>query len=321
MKTLLFVLACLVLPVIAGAQIVVPPGRITVTPVMVMPANAVDGSGAIRMNLLFSPDNTWDIGGSSSTLRPRNAWVSQDVKAGNALLVGSGGRLMSPSDGVIRLGNGADTDFARLQFGGTTSSFPALKRNGATIQARLADDSGYAAFLASEYYANGAAITIGVGTGITVNNAGALQRQVYKVTIDRTAFIAAALTADVTIATLPAKTVLLGVYADLTTVFACTGTCTSSTLSMTLGSSVGLTDLLVSFDADAAIGQFGDADAELGTSLTRATAVQGGKIVGWATTPGVFLRLTSSTGNIGNGSATNLSQGSVTFYLITERLP
>ena len=31
-----------------------------------------------------------------------------------------------------------------MQFGGTTSSFPALKRATTTIQARLADDSGFA---------------------------------------------------------------------------------------------------------------------------------------------------------------------------------
>jgi hypothetical protein len=29
-------------------------------------------------------------------------------------------------------------------FGGTTSSFPALKRSATTLQARLADDSGFA---------------------------------------------------------------------------------------------------------------------------------------------------------------------------------
>lgn len=33
---------------------------------------------------------------------------------------------------------------ARLQFGGTTAAFPALKRTAATLQVRLADDSGFA---------------------------------------------------------------------------------------------------------------------------------------------------------------------------------
>jgi len=34
--------------------------------------------------------------------------------------------------------------FGRLLFGGTTSSFPALKRSGTTLQSRLADDSAFA---------------------------------------------------------------------------------------------------------------------------------------------------------------------------------
>lgn len=35
-----------------------------------------------------------------------------------------------------------------LKFGGTTASFPALKRSGSALQARLADDSDYATFYA-----------------------------------------------------------------------------------------------------------------------------------------------------------------------------
>lgn len=59
----------------------------------------------------------------------------------------------------------------------------------------------------------------------------------------------------------------------------------------------------------------------LGTNMTRAAAVQGGLTPVFASGNNVVLRLTSGTGNIGNGSATNLSQGSITFYLVTERLP
>lgn len=51
------------------------------------------------------------------------------------------GGVSAPSDGVIKLGNEADTSFDRLQFGGTTSSFPAIKRRTTTLEARLADDS------------------------------------------------------------------------------------------------------------------------------------------------------------------------------------
>lgn len=206
-----------------------------------------------------------------------------------------------------------------VMFGGTTSSFPAWKRNSTALEARLADDSARAGVFADTAGLTQATITVGSGTGITVNVSGQVQRQVYKVTVDSTAFVAAATTADVTIATLPAKTALLGIYADLTQTFACAATCTTATLSMTVGSAAGGAQYLASFDADAAAAQFGDADAELGTAMVRAAAIQGGAI-SWAGNI-VSLRLTSGTGNIGNGSATNLSQGSITFYLVTERLP
>lgn len=52
--------------------------------------------------------------------------------------------IISPADGNLLLQNNASNDFGRLQFGGTTASFPAFKRNGAGLDLRLADDSGYA---------------------------------------------------------------------------------------------------------------------------------------------------------------------------------
>lgn len=57
---------------------------------------------------------------------------------------GAWGKINANNNGVFALYNGAETDFSRLQFGGTTSSFPAIKRSSATLQARLADDSAYA---------------------------------------------------------------------------------------------------------------------------------------------------------------------------------
>jgi hypothetical protein len=98
-------------------------------------------------------DNAYDIGASGAT-RPRN------IYAGNRLYAGSGGievsstsyiywanrsLISSPLDSILLLQNQAATDFNRIQLGGTTSSFPAIKRNGAAIQIRLADDSANAA--------------------------------------------------------------------------------------------------------------------------------------------------------------------------------
>jgi hypothetical protein len=89
-------------------------------------------------------DNTYDIGASGAN-RPRNVYV------GTSLFTGVGGinfdinaRLRSPATDVITLYNNGLSDFNRLQFGGTTASFPAIKRSSTTLQARLADDSAFA---------------------------------------------------------------------------------------------------------------------------------------------------------------------------------
>lgn len=55
----------------------------------------------------------------------------------------SQGSIQSPADGVFTLKNNVGNDFGRLQFGGTTASYPSLKRNTTGLDVRLADDSNY----------------------------------------------------------------------------------------------------------------------------------------------------------------------------------
>lgn len=62
-------------------------------------------------------------------------------------------RASSPSDGNVLLTNAAGSDFYLLQLGGTTASFPGIKRNGSGISLRKADDSDYASFWATGVYA------------------------------------------------------------------------------------------------------------------------------------------------------------------------
>ncbi len=52
--------------------------------------------------------------------------------------------MWSPSSGVMLLQNAAQNNFNRIQLGGTTSAFPAIKRNGTGIDIVLADDAGFA---------------------------------------------------------------------------------------------------------------------------------------------------------------------------------
>ncbi len=141
-------------------------------------------------------------------------------------------------------------------------------------------------------------------------------------TVAYTNFIAAGVTADVTLGTLPAKTFLTHALAAVTTPFVCAGTCTTATLSMTCGNAAGGNQYLLSFDVDAAAAQFGDGFAELGTALEPAGATTlNGALGSWASTSAVTCRLTSGTGNLGDGMATNLNAGSITFYLTTLKLP
>jgi hypothetical protein len=52
--------------------------------------------------------------------------------------------INSQASGIVAIRNDAGSDFNRLQFGGTTSLFPALKRDNTVLQARLANDSDFA---------------------------------------------------------------------------------------------------------------------------------------------------------------------------------
>lgn len=71
----------------------------------------------------------------------------------DSLLAGGGNvRLLSGGgDGIGLLQNNAANNFGRLCLGGTSSSFPAIKRNSTGIDVVLADDSGYAPLAASQY--------------------------------------------------------------------------------------------------------------------------------------------------------------------------
>jgi len=106
-------------------------------------------------------------GQSGNLLSVRNnggtemAWVTSggNISSWGDIRAGSGGlfywdtrsKVQSPSDGVIQLSNLSVTDFNRLQFGGTSASFPALKRSTTILQARLADDSANTQIQASRF--------------------------------------------------------------------------------------------------------------------------------------------------------------------------
>ncbi len=101
-------------------------------------SNVVQWSAAGHM--LWNSDNTFDIGASGLS-RPRTIWAGTAIVAGSSVSIIGKSAITSASDGVLMVSNNATTGFNRLQFGGTTSSFPSISRNAANIDFRLADDS------------------------------------------------------------------------------------------------------------------------------------------------------------------------------------
>jgi hypothetical protein len=79
-----------------------------------------------------------------------------DVQVGQTAMLfwPSRSEIKSPSDGVITF-TGSVAAFNRLQLGGTSASFPAIKANGTKIEARTASDSGRVNVQASEFEASG----------------------------------------------------------------------------------------------------------------------------------------------------------------------
>lgn len=89
--------------------------------------------------------------------------ISGATTIGGSLILGTNGSIAPQSDGVWALLNNAGSAFSRLQFGGTTSSFPAIKRSGTTLAIRAADESGDAPLTASTITALGGNVTCGNG--------------------------------------------------------------------------------------------------------------------------------------------------------------
>lgn len=65
-------------------------------------------------------------------------------------------KVLSTADGFLLFQNSAGTAFTKFQFGGTTSSFPAINVNGTALETKLADNSAYANHAAAAFLSNAA---------------------------------------------------------------------------------------------------------------------------------------------------------------------
>ncbi len=142
--------------------------------------------GTLSQDLLFT-DATYDVGKLGAT-RPRDVFASRTIQAGTTIksaqfeFTGNGifyfnnrGRWFTSGDGKFIFTDDAGTSFNQLMFGGSTSSFPSLKRTTTNLIARLADDSADTTFQASAVIAGGGTPSVGtcgtIGAG-SKNTAG-----------------------------------------------------------------------------------------------------------------------------------------------------
>ena len=134
-------------------------------------------------NLLAGTDSVYDIG-LFSNFRPRNIYAGGIIQGtylksdgysqiAYLYLNGVNIRIDAPSTGVLTLSDVNQNNFNRLQFGGTSASFPALKRVGTDLQVVVANTTaaiGVAAgdadltFIEDRYRRKGAGTPEGVVT-------------------------------------------------------------------------------------------------------------------------------------------------------------
>jgi hypothetical protein len=110
----------------------------------------LNGQAHNLMDLQIGGVSQFRISKSDATIYASNYNFSASVYLGQAIsMSGSGGvkvgnsRIRSDADGNLTLLNDAANSFSLLKFGGTTSSFPSIKRNGTAIDFRFGDDSGF----------------------------------------------------------------------------------------------------------------------------------------------------------------------------------
>ena len=130
------------------------------------------------------------------------------------------------------------------------------------------------------------------------------RRQIYRVQVAYTAAITAGLTHDVTLLIIPAGVLVHEVIADTTTQWAGT----AGTLFLRVGTSTGGKDLVDEHDVETA-------------TLTKGGIIHpNGHLPSFSATTTLTARIRSSSGNVGNGTATLLSAGVTDFYITTEAL-
>jgi hypothetical protein len=101
------------------------------------------------------------VGGVSKFFIANNGQLNVERAFGIKFIASS--VISAVSNGNIIFQNNAGTDFNRLQLGGTTSSFPSIKRSGNGVAFKLADDSAFCGIEANNVLGYGSLQTDGLG--------------------------------------------------------------------------------------------------------------------------------------------------------------
>lgn len=149
-----------------------------------------------------------------------------------------------------------------------------------------------------------------LSAGISFDGVARVNRTMTALTLTFADFSTAATSLSLTILGLPKRTKITGIYADVTAAF----TGVAGTVQLRAGTTASGVQLLVAADVKSAAVTLGLADADLGASITRAAAIQGGYIPNWTAATNIFCQLVSGSGNL-----SGLTTGSVTFYVELER--
>lgn len=91
--------------------------------------------------------------GGPNTWTGTQTFADVVIGASNTLSWSTRSKVSSPADGVILLTDTAGAAFTAVKLGGVTPSYPMIKRVGAALEFKLADDSGYAAMQGSQFQA------------------------------------------------------------------------------------------------------------------------------------------------------------------------
>lgn len=132
-------------------------------------AAGTNGQSKLAFIHAGSTSTTDEVNLFSDGIRLRNGIVL--LSASGTLQYTGRATLASPADGIHELLNAAQTGYTRLDFGGTTSSFPALGISGTTITAQLADGTAGGTFAGSAFTGTSLALTdTAANTDLSVSN-------------------------------------------------------------------------------------------------------------------------------------------------------